>query len=133
MPTPAVELKVGNRTVRVTSPDKVYFPEVGLTKLDVVSYVVSVGDGIFAALQDRPVTMERWPGGFRPDVQLATRADGHGDAFYQKRAPSRGMPDWVETARIAFPSGRTADEVCDFLKRQSVIFLEHDRCSLLVG
>ena len=55
MATPAVELEVGNRTVRVTSPDKVYFPEIGLTKLDVVSYVVSVGDGIFAALQDRPV------------------------------------------------------------------------------
>jgi DNA ligase D-like protein (predicted polymerase) len=112
MPTPAVELEVGDRIVRVTSPDKVYFPEVGLTKLDVVSYVVSVSDGIFAALQDRPVTMERWPGGYRPDVKLSTRADAHGEAFYQKRAPSKGMPGWVETATITFPSGRTADEVC---------------------
>ena len=57
MPVPAVELEVGNRTVRVTSPDKVYFPDVGLTKLDIVSYVIAVGDGIFAALKDRPVTM----------------------------------------------------------------------------
>jgi DNA ligase D-like protein (predicted polymerase) len=112
MPTPAVELQVGDRIVRVTSPDKIYFPEVGLTKLDVVCYVVGVGDGIFAALQDRPVTMERWPGGYRPDATLSSRADGHGDAFYQKRAPRRGMPDWVQTARITFPSGRTADEVC---------------------
>jgi DNA ligase D-like protein (predicted polymerase) len=118
MPTPATELEVGGRTVRVSSPDKIYFPEasgsgsMGLTKLDVVSYVVSVSDGIFAALQDRPVTMERWPGGYRPDAVLSTRSDGHGDAFYQKRAPSRGMPDWVQTATITFPSGRTADEVC---------------------
>jgi len=112
MPVPAVELEVGNRRVRVTSPDKIYFPEVGLSKLDVVSYVVSVGDGIFAALKDRPVTMERWPGGYRPDVKLSTRSDSHGEAFYQKRAPSKGMPDWVETVTITFPSGRTADEVC---------------------
>ena len=112
MPVPAVELAVGDRTVRVTSPDKIYFPDPGLTKLDIVNYVVSVGDGIFAALQDRPVTMERWPGGYRPDVTLSTRTDSHHEAFYQKRAPARGMPDWVETETITFPSGRTADEVC---------------------
>jgi DNA ligase D-like protein (predicted polymerase) len=112
MPVPAVELNVGNRTVRVTSPDKLYFPDVGLTKINMVEYVLAVGDGIFAALQDRPVTMERWPGGYRPDVQLSTRADSHGEAFYQKRAPGKGMPDWVETVTITFPSGRTADEVC---------------------
>jgi DNA ligase D-like protein (predicted polymerase) len=112
MPVPTVELSVGNRTVRVTSPDKIYFPDAGLSKLDIVQYVIAVGDGIFAALQDRPVTMERWPGGYRPDVKLSTRSDSHGDAFYQKRAPSKGMPDWVETVTISFPSGRTADEVC---------------------
>ncbi len=112
MPVPAVELEVGNRIVRVTSPDKLYFPEVGLTKINMVEYVLAVGEGIYAALKDRPVTMERWPGGYRPDVKLSTRGDTHGDAFYQKRAPSRGMPDWVETVTITFPSGRTADEVC---------------------
>ncbi|MFP5283933.1 MAG: DNA polymerase domain-containing protein, partial [Actinomycetes bacterium] len=96
----------------VTSPDKIYFPDLGLTKLDVVEYVVAVGDGILAALRDRPTTMERWPGGYRPDVKLSTRGDHHGDAFYQKRAPAKGMPEWVETVTITFPSGRTADEVC---------------------
>jgi DNA ligase D len=111
MPASAVELTVGERTVRVSSPDKVYFPEIGLTKLDMVNYVVAVGDGILAALQDRPTTMERWPGGYRPDVQLATRSDPNHEAFYQKRAP-KSMPEWVQTVRIAFPSGRTADEVC---------------------
>ena len=112
MPTAAVELEVGNRTVRVTSPDKVYFPDVGITKLQMVQYVLAVGDGIFAALKDRPVTMERWPGGYRPEAKLSTRADGFGDAFYQKRVPTKGVPDWVESVRITFPSGRSANEVC---------------------
>jgi DNA ligase D len=110
--TPAIELAVGDRTVRVTSPDKVYFPEVGLTKRDVVEYTLAVGEGLFAALRNRPVTMERWPGGYRPEVTLSTRTDSHHDAFYQKRAPAKGMPDWVETVTVTFPSGRTASQVC---------------------
>jgi DNA ligase D-like protein (predicted polymerase) len=110
--TPAIELPVGTRTVRLTSPDKLYFPEVGLTKRDVVEYVLAVGDGLFAALRDRPVTMERWPGGYRPDVTLSTRTVANHDAFYQKRAPAKGMPDWVETVTVTFPSGRTASQVC---------------------
>jgi DNA ligase D-like protein (predicted polymerase) len=111
MATPKVELQIGERTVSVSSPDKVYFPEVGLTKLDLLHYVQAVGDGILAALFDRPTTMERWPGGFRADAKLATRDDPHGDAFYQKRVP-KNMPDWVESATVTFPSGRTAVQVC---------------------
>ncbi|WP_028046147.1 non-homologous end-joining DNA ligase [Cellulomonas sp. URHE0023] len=107
---PAVELEVNGRTVRVSSPDKVYFPERGLTKLDVVQYFVSVGDGILGALLDRPTTLERWPKGVFEGAKLATRMDSTGDAFYQKRVP-QGAPEYVKTARIAFPSGRTADEV----------------------
>ncbi|HEY9294622.1 MAG TPA: DNA primase small subunit domain-containing protein [Microlunatus sp.] len=111
MPTPKAELTIGDRTVAVSSPDKIYFPEPGLTKIDIVNYVVAVGDGILPALQDRPTTMERWPGGYREDAKLSTRADPRGDAFYQKRAP-KNTPDWVRTAEIKFPSGRTAEEVC---------------------
>lgn len=107
----AVELDVGGRTVRVSSPDRPYFAELGLTKLDVVRYVVAVGDGILPALRDRPTTLERWPRGVFEGARLATRTDSSGDAFYQKRVP-KGAPEWVRTARIAFPSGRTADEVC---------------------
>ncbi|HEY8720178.1 non-homologous end-joining DNA ligase [Pengzhenrongella sp.] len=109
--TPAVELEVRGRTVKVSSPDRLYFPERGLTKLDVVQYFVSVGDGILGALRDRPTTLERWPKGVFEGAKLATRMDSSGDAFYQKRVP-QGAPDYVETSRIAFPSGRTADEVC---------------------
>lgn len=108
--TPAVELEVGDRTVRVSNSDKVYFAERGLTKLDVVKYFLSVGDGILGALRDRPTTLERWPSGVFEGAKLSTRMDNRGDAFYQKRVP-QGAPDYVNTARITFPSGRTADEI----------------------
>lgn len=106
-----MELEVGGRTVRVSNPEKIYFAERGLTKLDVVKYFVSVGDGILGALRERPTTLERWPSGVFEGAKLSTRADNRGDAFYQKRVP-QGVPDYLETARVTFPSGRTADEVC---------------------
>ncbi len=109
--TPAVELDVRGRTVRVTNPDKVYFDGKAITKLDVVQYFVSVGDGILGALFERPTTLERWPGGVFEGAKLSTRSDHSGDAFYQKRVPQYA-PEYVETARITFPSGRPADEVC---------------------
>ncbi len=105
----------GGREVRVSSPDRVIFPETersrAITKLDVVNYYLSVGDGILRALERRPTTLERWPKGVHPGIVLSTREKGGGDAFYQKRIP-RGAPDYVQTARIQFPSGRNADEVC---------------------
>ena len=106
----AIELDVAGRAVRLSSPDKPYFAELGLTKRDVAEYFLAVGPGILNALRDRPATMERWPGGVRDDVVVATRADSRGEAFYQKRAPAQ-TPDWVQTTTITFPSGRTAVEV----------------------
>ncbi|MBP0459520.1 non-homologous end-joining DNA ligase [Streptomyces montanisoli] len=95
----AVELDAGGRTVRLSNPDKVYFPERGFTKMDVARYYLAVGDGIVRALGERPTTMERFPDGVT------------GESFFQKRAP-KNAPDWIPTARIAFPSGRFADEIC---------------------
>lgn len=95
----AVELEVGGRAVRLSSPDKIYFPERGFTKLDVAQYYIAVGEGITRALRDRPTTLQRYIEGIG------------GESFYQKRAP-KNLPDWIPTARIAFPSGRTADEIC---------------------
>ena len=63
------------------------------------------------ALGRRPTTLERWPKGVHPGIVLSTRESRGGDAFFQKRIP-RGAPDYVETARIQFPSGRHADEIC---------------------
>jgi DNA ligase D len=107
----AAEFAVGGRTVRVSNPDKVYFPERGITKGDVVRYFIAVGEGIVRALRERPTTLERWPSGVFPGAKLSTRQDNRGDAFFQKRVP-KNAPEWVHTARIAFPSGRSADEVC---------------------
>lgn len=101
---------MGERLVRVSSPDKQYFPERGLTKLDVVRYFLAVGDGILRALRDRPTMLERWPRGVFEGATIATRQTNRGDAFYQKRLPA-GAPEWVRTAHITFPSGRTADEI----------------------
>src|SRR6476619_1568967 len=109
--TPAVELDAGGRSVRVSNADKMYFAERGLSKIDVVRYFLSVGDGILGALFERPTTLERWPSGVFEGAKLSTRADNRGDAFYQKRVP-QGAPDYVQTATITFPSGRTADEIC---------------------
>jgi DNA ligase D-like protein (predicted polymerase) len=112
MATEHIELEVGPRLVRLSNPDKVYFPQVGITKREMVEYYLSVGDGILRALGDRPTTLERWPGGVFEGAKRATRADPRGaDAFYQKRVP-KGAPEWVVTAEIGFPSGRTADEIC---------------------
>ena len=76
-----------------------------------VEYYLAVAPGIMRALGERPTTLERWPKGVHPGIVLSTREKGGGDAFFQKRIP-RGAPDYVETARIQFPSGRHADEIC---------------------
>ena len=109
-------IDAGGREVRVSSPDRVIFPATErtpeLTKLDIACYYVAVEDGIMRALRQRPTTLERWPKGVHPEMVLATREDPRGgDAFFQKRVP-KGAPDYLQTARIEFPSGRTADEVC---------------------
>ncbi|WP_068065398.1 non-homologous end-joining DNA ligase [Nocardia xishanensis] len=96
----AVELDVGDRTVRISNPDRVYFPETGATKLDLVQYYLSVGDGIVNALRDRPCMLHRFPKGLS------------GDKVHQKRLP-QGAPEWIPTVRVFFPRyGRHADELC---------------------
>jgi DNA ligase D len=111
----ATTVDAGGREVRVSNPDRVIFPPTErtapVTKLDIVNYYLAVNEGIMRALDHRPTTLERWPKGVYPGMTLSTREGRVGDAFYQKRIP-KGAPDYVETARIAFPSGRSADEVC---------------------
>src|SRR4051795_11002676 len=115
MSSDATIIEAGGRDLRVSSPDRVIFPaterSAPVTKLDVVEYYLAVGDGILRALCRRPTTLERWPKGVLPDTVVSTREQGGGDAFFQKRIP-RGAPDFVQTSRIMFPSGRHADEVC---------------------
>ncbi len=105
-------LDVDGRTVRVSNPDKVYFPEPGYTKLDVVSYYATVAPFMLPYLMDRPTALERWPDGVHEGVKMAQRGRrvGPAEAFYQKRVPTHA-PDWIKSHEIAFPSGRTADEI----------------------
>jgi DNA ligase D len=95
----AVALMVGDRTVRISNPDRVYFSARGETKLDLARYYQSVGDGIVRALRERPCMLHRFPSGV------------DGEKVHQKRLP-RGAPEWVDTVRVDFPSGRHADELC---------------------
>jgi DNA ligase D-like protein (predicted polymerase) len=115
MATPATEVDAGGRAVRVSSPDRVIYPATEttaeVTKLMVVEYYLAVGEGIMRALRERPTALERWPKGVHEGIKLATGRGDKQDAFYQKRVPM-GAPSYVESARIAFPSGREADEVC---------------------
>jgi DNA ligase D len=98
--TPAVEIEVGHRVVRLSNPDRVYFPQAGLTKLDLAHYYLSVGEGIVRALRERPTMLHRFPTGVT------------GEKVHQKRVP-HGAPPWLETVRVHFPRyNRTADELC---------------------
>jgi len=105
-----VGIEVDGHVVRVSNPEKPYFPEAGITKLDLVLHYLACGEGILRALRERPTTLERWPGGVVEGARISTREGFKGEAFYQKRVP-QGAPSYVETAHITFPSGRTADEI----------------------
>src|SRR5215208_8185358 len=92
-------LSIEGREVRVTHPDKPYFTkQTKLSKLDLVRYYLSVAPGALRGIRDRPLVLKRFVDG------------AEGEPFYQKRAPDR-RPAWLRTVTLAFPSGRTAEEV----------------------
>src|SRR5690606_6754511 len=92
----AVELELAGRTVRITHPDKVFFPRLGATKLDLVRYYEAVAEPLLAALGGRPVLLERYPDG------------AGGKSFFQKRVPA-SAPSWLRTVEVATPNGTTSD------------------------
>jgi len=98
MPDRKEILEVAGRRVPVSNPDKVYFPQTGHTKLDVVRYYLTVADGALRGVAGRPMILKRFVKGAAEQ------------AFFQKRAPS-ARPAWIETVELSFPSGRTAEEV----------------------
>lgn len=111
----ATEVRAGERSVRVSSPDRVIYEETpwspAVTKLHVVEYYLAVEDGIMRALRNRPTALERWPKGVREGMTLATRTGDQADAFYSKRTP-KGAPAYVEEVEVTFPSRRRAREIC---------------------
>jgi bifunctional non-homologous end joining protein LigD len=99
--SPSTRLEIGGHTVSITNPDKVFFPRVGYTKMDLVKYYLAVADGALRGVYRRPMVLKRFVNGAEEEP------------FFQKRAPSN-LPDWMRTALITFPSGRTANlVVCD--------------------
>ena len=93
-----VTIAAAGREVRLSNPDKVFFPSIGVTKLDLVHYYLAVADAALVHLRDRPGTMKRYVDG------------AGGEPFFQKRVPDTA-PDWLETAVVRFPSGRSAREL----------------------
>src|SRR6266545_1253834 len=98
MPAREQVLEVAGREVKITNPDKVFFPRTGHTKLDLVRYYLAVADGALRGVMRRPMALKRFVNG------------AEGEFFFQKRAPS-SRPEWTETVELSFPSGRTADEI----------------------
>jgi bifunctional non-homologous end joining protein LigD len=98
MPERKELLDVAGREVGVSNPDKVFFPALGLTKLDLVRYYLAVAEGALGGIDGRPMALKRYVHG----------ADG--EFFFQKRAPS-SRPEWIETVELRFPSGRSAHEI----------------------
>ena len=91
-------LSIDGREVRITHPDKLYFAQAGITKVDLVRYYLAVAPGALAGIRDRPIVLKRFVNG------------AEAPAFYQKRAPEQ-RPDWLRTVTLSFPSGRTAEEI----------------------
>jgi bifunctional non-homologous end joining protein LigD len=93
-----VVLEVCGREVRVSNPDKPFFPDVGLTKIDLVNYYLACQAAVVRHLRERPTTLKRWVDGVG------------GKPFFQKRVPD-SAPEWLQTATVTFPSGRHAREL----------------------
>jgi bifunctional non-homologous end joining protein LigD len=91
-------IDAAGREVRISSPGKVFFPQRGITKRDLVGYYVSLADAVVNHLRDRPTVLKRFPEG------------AGAEPFFQKRIPD-SAPDWLDTATVTFPSGRTAREL----------------------
>jgi bifunctional non-homologous end joining protein LigD len=94
-----ITVEAAGREVRLSNPDKVFFPKAGHTKLDLANYYIQAEDAACLHLRERPTTLKRFVDG------------AGGDFFFQKRVP-KGAPDWLQTATVTFPSGRSATELC---------------------
>src|SRR6202007_1808592 len=84
--------------VLITNPDKLYFSQARVSKLDLVRYYLSVAPGALAGIQDRPIVLKRF-------VNCAEE-----EALYPNSAPTQ-RPSWLRTVTLSFPSGRTAEEI----------------------
>ncbi len=94
----ATMIEVAGREVRLSNPDKVFFPRLGLTKLDLCRHYLDVAEPALRHLRGRPCVMKRYVDG------------AEGEPFFQKRVGKK-VPEWLQTATVSFPSGRSAREL----------------------
>jgi DNA ligase D-like protein (predicted polymerase) len=92
-----LSLDVGGRTLAVTNPDKVVFPDAGVTKLDLINYYLAVADGALRGVAGRPMILKRFVKGISQE------------AIFQKRAPEK-RPEWIDVAELKYASGTSAKE-----------------------
>src|SRR4029078_9954559 len=91
-------VEAAGREVRLSNPGKVYFPRPGWTKLDLVEDYLETAEAVTVHLRERPTVLERFVNGIMEEP------------IWQKRVP-KSIPDWLQTATAAFPSGPTAEEL----------------------
>ncbi|MEV7648589.1 non-homologous end-joining DNA ligase [Arthrobacter sp. NPDC089319] len=84
----------GEREVRISSPSRVMWPELGITKLDLARYIAEVGEAFISANGDRPVSLQRFSDGI------------DGEQFFSKNPP-KGAPDFVRSVMVVYPSARS--------------------------
>ena len=89
-------MTVDGKEIAISNPGKVFFPEIGVTKMELVEYYIAVGAGALRGCFERPTVMKRFPDG------------AEGEFFFQKRVPAN-RPPWLDTVTVHFPSGRSAE------------------------
>ncbi len=109
----AAEIAAGGITVPLSHPDKVLFPDDGITKEDLARYYADVADRMLPWLRDRPITMVRYPDGLG------------GQRFFQKNAPSY-FPDWIHRAEVGKEGGQVEQVVCD--RPATLVYLANQAC-----
>jgi bifunctional non-homologous end joining protein LigD len=98
MASAAEFLEVDGEQVPITNPDKVVFPDLGVTKLDLIDYYLAVAPGALRGVADRPMILKRFVKGITEE------------AVFQKRAPEKNRPDYVDVAELKYASGTSAKE-----------------------
>ena len=108
-----LRVRVGRHIVEISRPDKVLFPDDGITKRDLAEYYRRVASRILSFLKDRPLSLQRFP-------------DGIGWGFYEKKAPAY-FPDWVERVRVKVKEGGSQQQLmCN--NAATLVYLADQAC-----
>jgi bifunctional non-homologous end joining protein LigD len=113
MIVPEEIVRIGRHEVRITHPEKLLFPEDGITKQDLIDYYRRIASWILPHLRDRPLVLERYPDGVNEP------------GFFQKNTPSH-YPGWIKTVTVKKVGGSVRHVVCD--NAATLIYLANQAC-----